>query len=338
MKMTGIKRVSLFTTSGLALAAASLLAGCGGIFVPSDIAGPGPQLSYTEASFDGAMVCTPANPQPATPLNPVLLVHGTGLSASESWSGNYATVLPALGYDTCTVQLPVRALLDIQVASEYVVGAIRRMNLRSGRRVNVLTHSQGGLEMRWALKYWPDIAGRVDDFVSLAAPNHGTPTANVICLQTVAACTPAIQQQRQGSNFLATLNANESVPAGISYTSIYSLADEIVTTLPPDYSPAVEGATNILVQEVCPVALVTHLQELTNGTVYDLVLDAFQHDGPASAARINPATSCLSLIAPGITPNAFLAANGTSYVAALLAVATGLGAPEPAIAGYAANP
>ncbi len=312
-----------------AFIAAMALVGC-----DSGNSDQGPALSVSEADLSTAMVCTTATGRPAQP-GPVLLVHGTGSNAEESWSGNYAIVLPELGYDTCTIDLPNRALGDIQLSAEYVVAAIRRMNGGSGHRVNVLTHSQGGLEARWALKYWPDLAGRVDDLVTLAATNHGTPTANVICLQQVAACTASVNQQRVGSNFLAALNTDESVPAGVSYTSIYSLDDEIVTTLPPNYSPAVNGATNILVQDVCPLHLTTHLMELTDGLVYALVLDAFTHAGTADPARIDPLSACLSLIAPGVTLNAFLTANGPSYLAALIAVATGQASPEPPIAAYA---
>jgi len=301
--------------------------------------GPGPALRITQSDLDQALRCiTPSAAAPATPSgrNPVLLIHGTGITASESWDGNYASTLPALGYPTCTVQLPNRALDDIQLAAEYVVAAVRQLRRDHGQRVNLLTHSQGALEARWALKYWPDIAGAVDDFVSMAGSNHGTPTADVICLQTIAACTPAIQQQRPNANLLAALNANESVPAGVSYTSLYSLTDEIVTTLPPNYSPAVNGATNLLIQSLCPARLVTHLQFLTSGAVYYAVLDAFEHDGPADPTRIDTATACLSLSAPGVQLNDYLAANGTSYLAALLSVATGRGAEEPPLQAYAA--
>ena len=76
--------------------------------------------------------------------NPVLLVHGTGLNADESWDWNYELALPPSGYDWCAVTLPDRALGDIQVSAEYVVYAIERIHALTHRRLTVITHSQGG--------------------------------------------------------------------------------------------------------------------------------------------------------------------------------------------------
>src|SRR4051794_25356565 len=45
---------------------------------------------------------------------PVLLVHGTGVTRENNWQGNYWQALPAAGFDTCWVQLPKAALGDIQ--------------------------------------------------------------------------------------------------------------------------------------------------------------------------------------------------------------------------------
>ena len=67
--------------------------------------------------------------------NPVLLVHGTGLNADDSWDWNYELALPPSGYDWCAVTLPDRALGDIQVSSEYVVYAIERIHALTHRRI-----------------------------------------------------------------------------------------------------------------------------------------------------------------------------------------------------------
>ena len=156
---------------------------------------------------------------------PVLLVHGTIATAAENWGWNYQRVLPTKGYDTCVVQMPNRSLDDIQASSEYVVNAIRRVNEWSGRSVDVIGHSQGGLQPRWAIKYWPDVRQRVDDLVMLGAPNHGTYVANVLGL---AGCTGACLQMKAGSQFLNTLNATDETPGSVSYTSIYTATDELV--------------------------------------------------------------------------------------------------------------
>src|SRR5687768_2141666 len=79
-------------------------------------AADGPPLSVPEATLAAALSC-PATF--ASAEDPVLLVHGTAVNSEEHWGWNYAAVLPDLGYDVCTVELPDRAMSDIQVASEY---------------------------------------------------------------------------------------------------------------------------------------------------------------------------------------------------------------------------
>ena len=70
--------------------------------------------------------------------------------------------------------MPMHTLNDIQVAAEYLVHAIRRMHRLSGRRIAVMGHSQGGMSMRWALRFWPDTRPMVDDVIGFAGSNHGT--------------------------------------------------------------------------------------------------------------------------------------------------------------------
>lgn len=62
---------------------------------------------------------------------PVLLVHGTGVTRRQNWGWNYWKVLPEAGFDVCWVQLPKASLGDIQVASEYVVFAVGRMHRKA---------------------------------------------------------------------------------------------------------------------------------------------------------------------------------------------------------------
>jgi hypothetical protein len=49
-----------------------------------------------------------------------------------------------------------RALTDIQISTEYVVYAVRQMRDHYHSKVDILGHSQGALEGRWAIKFWPD--------------------------------------------------------------------------------------------------------------------------------------------------------------------------------------
>ena len=91
---------------------------------------------------------------------PVLFVHGTAGRSEDHWALGYQKILPDLGFDVCTVRLPDLALADIQTATEYVVHAVRAIAAKSGKKVDVVGYSQGGLEPRWAVKYWLDVQAR----------------------------------------------------------------------------------------------------------------------------------------------------------------------------------
>jgi triacylglycerol lipase len=229
---------------------------------------------------------------------PVLLVHGTDSTTRESWATNYVPALTAAGYSVFTIDLPNRAVIDIQVSSEYLVYAIRRIFSLTGRRVGLIGHSQGGLEARWALKWWPDTRPMVDDVISLATPHHGTFVAGLDC---VAPCNPAVWQMRIKARFLAALNAGDETPGEAAYTSIFSVNDELVQPQVPRSTSAVDGAVNVLVQDICPARPVNHVGMLRDPVVFALVLDALGHSGPADPARI-PSRTCAEVTIPGVSP------------------------------------
>jgi len=256
-------------------------------------AAEGPALQEPEATLAAALSCPGGFGHPDH--EPVLLVHGTGATGQLNWGWNYAKVLPAMGYDVCTVDLPNRALDDIQVSSEYVVYAIRTMARTSGRLVDVVGHSQGGLEPRWALKWWPDTRRLVDDDVMLASPNHGVYAADV---WPPGVCTAACYQMARTAQFIAALNAGDETPGAVSYTSLYSRTDELVQ---PTTTAPMDGAANIAIQDVCPGRPVEHASMAADAAVFALVIDALTHPGPADPARFDPAT-CSQGTFPGVDP------------------------------------
>jgi triacylglycerol lipase len=278
------------------------------------------------AELAAALTCPPHLDSAAH--RAVLLVHGTGLNADESWSWNFARTLPALGRPPCTVTLPDKALGDIQVASEYVVYAIRRIAALSGRRVDVITHSQGGMEGRWAVRWWASARRRVDDLVLLASPNHGIAAAD-LCADS-GDCWPAVWQMRTGSAFLTALDRDES-PAGVSVTNVYSQTDELVE---PSTTVPTAGASNVALQSICPGRPVHHAGLLADAVSGALVLDALSHPGGADPARIGPAV-CAQALMPGTDPATVAAGNAVLYSHAAHAFADHPGvSAEPPLAPY----
>ncbi|NMH96722.1 lipase [Pseudonocardia sp. K10HN5] len=318
----------------VAAAAAALVAVSVG--VSPAVADTGPRLDVAPADLAASLTCS-AGIDNAT-QDPVLLIPGTTLTADVNFDWNYERAFAAVGRSYCAVTLPNHGMSDIQVSAEYVVSALRTMADRAGRHVDVVGFSQGGMITRWALKFWPDTRGDVDDVIGIDPSNHGTLDAFAIC---ATGCAPSIWQQRTGSRFLATLNAGRETYSGINYTQVYSVQDEVVVpNLPPDASSSLYTGpgriSNIAVQQICPAHVADHLMMGTIDPVaYAVVIDALDHAGPADAARIDRAV-CSAPLMPGVDPVA-LPANElrfNSQVATSLAGAPHV-AVEPPLQPYA---
>jgi triacylglycerol esterase/lipase EstA (alpha/beta hydrolase family) len=286
---------------------------------------PGPPLQEPEDVLAKALSC-PARFSGAN--QPVLLVHATTETGPRNWSSNYGRVLPKLGYDVCTVELVDEATGDIQASAERTVYAIRTMARESGKQVQVVGHSQGPLEVRWAIRYWPDIRNLVDDLIGIAAPYHGWRQTDVYCGQ---ACVPALWQMRMESKFMGALNSGDETPGDVSYTSVYTLTDELVQP----YSTAdLDGGTNIPVQDVCPGRVVEHIEMVFDASVYGLVVDALKHPGPADAGRFDSAL-CLQRTMPGVSQGDLIAGEVDFWTHAPPKLGENQVASEPPLAAYA---
>jgi pimeloyl-ACP methyl ester carboxylesterase len=302
-------------------------------FAPADA--PGPVLSVPKAELRAAVTCEPGIGDARR--QPVLLVPGTTLTPDVEYSWNWEPALRQLGIPFCTVELPTAAMGDIQVAAEYVVYAVRLMHQLSGRRVDVLGHSQGGMIGRWALRFWPGLRARVDDLIGLAPSNHGTLDAVGVC---AAACPPAFWQQRSDSRFTAALNSQRETFKPVDYTVIYTHLDEVVVpNTDATGSSALHGGgaeiANIALQDVCPADTSEHLAIGTYDNVaYELAVDALTHPGPADPARI-AASACETALMPGVDPSTFPTdyANEGAFVATTIASSEEVSA-EPALACY----
>ena len=267
--------------------------GLAGVYmlIATAAAAVGPALETDVATLDRAVRCPVRF---SGSFDPLLLVHGTTSTPEDEWALTYGKVLPELGFDVCTVRLPELALADIQTSAEYVVHAIRMIAAASGRPVDVIGFSQGGLEPRWAIKWWSDVRAAVDDLVTLASPHHGSERSDEECND--GSCDAAIWQMTQGSNFLSALNAGDHTPGAVDYTSIYSQDDD-----QPSGRSILSGASNVLVQDVCAGQL-SHSMHPIDALVFGLALDALTNDGPAVPGRIDPDV-CQEDHLPGMSQN-----------------------------------
>jgi triacylglycerol lipase len=266
-------------------ACASALALCALPLVPA-AADAEPRLTVPRPRLADALVCY--GPVGGAAPQPILFAPGTGSDGSQAFlvgGGAFA----AMARTMCTVSFPRRATADLQDSVQYLVFAIRRLSRRAARPIAVAGVSQGGLLVRMALTYWPTLRGQVRDAVMAAAPHHGargTPESAVKCV--TVGCPPALWQQRRGSALLRALNpGHDETPGRTAYTTVRSSTDEVMrpqTGLRP--TSALQGASNILIQDVCPARATTHLETVVDSVTIAALADAVAHPGAAKVSRM----------------------------------------------------
>lgn len=260
---------------------------------------PGPPLQTPASTLQSALSCSSDLATGAK--TPILLVPGTIESAESAYSWGYQKVLREQGHPVCVIKrLPDYGTGDMQTTTEWFVYAVRHMHSTSGRRVSVIAHSQGAGLAGWALRFWPDMASKIDDVVFLGGAARGTELADWICHHS---CPPALWQSQPESNFLAALN-RLPLPAGPSVTSIGSHSDEII--FPAPSSTRFNGATNLMVQNLCPGRTVGHVGLLWDAATHALVMDALKHLGTANLTRTGTSSCSVSKFA-GIDTHAMTA-------------------------------
>ncbi len=199
--------------------------------------------------------------------------------------------------------MPDESTGDIQVAAEYIVHAIRRMHRRSGDEISILGHSQGGMSPRWALRFWPDTRGMVDDLIGMAPSNHGTDAGGSGGGSSGSGGGYAATfQQSAGSRFLRALNSFQETFPAVDYTVIVTERDEVVTPARAGFLRGPRNrVTNVAVQRICPANTSEHLAIGTvDAVAAALVVDALDRPGPA-IPRAVPRTVCAEQFQPGVS-------------------------------------
>jgi triacylglycerol lipase len=98
---------------------------------------------------------------------------------------------------------------------------------------------------------------------------------------------------------------------------VRSATDETVQpTTGPHPTSALRGATNVMIQDVCPGRQVTHIGTALDSVTFALFDDAVTYRGPARVSRL-PADVCSHPYAPGLDEQA--TANIISAAATLTA-------------------
>ena len=182
----------------------------------------------------------------ATAKRPILFVHGYNSSAS-TWDTMVSNFKKSGWTDAELFRWSYDTTQSNTVTAEDIRTRVDSIRSQTGwDRVDVIAHSMGSLSSRYYLK---NLGGdvKVDDWVSLGGPNHGTDTAN-LCGHT--SCI----EMRIGSAFLAELNSGDESPGTPAYATWWSPCDTIIN---PDSSVSVGGATNTKTTCISHSALTT---------------------------------------------------------------------------------
>ena len=220
---------------------------------------------------------------------PVLLVPGYGGATSPLVM--LQRRLEREGREAVIVRLPGNGTGDLREAAEAVAAAADAAVSRGAGSVDVVGYSAGGVLAR----YWVAELGGAEHarrVVTLGSPHHGTDlaTAGVAYPQL---CPLACRQLVPGSDLLEDLNGGDESPDGATWISLWTTQDSVVT--PPD-SARLEGALNVVLQDVCPGVQVSHADLPVAPVVRGLVVRAL---GAGDVETPDPA-DCSALQALGL--------------------------------------
>jgi triacylglycerol esterase/lipase EstA (alpha/beta hydrolase family) len=206
---------------------------------------------------------------------PVLLVPGYGGSTASLQA--LADRLTAEGRDAAVVPMPGDGTGDLTASADVLGTAVDDTLARTGATsVDVVGYSAGGVIARlWAADGGAAQARRI---LTLGSPHHGTTVADLAAGYVPAECPQGCQELTTDSALLAQLNAGDETPAGPTWVSLWTTADQTVT--PPD-SARLDGAVDLTVQSVCADSQVAHGQLPSDPLVQGIVLAELAAGPPA---------------------------------------------------------
>ena len=226
----------------------------------------------------------------AHPL-PIILLNGTANTQSLNWSVG-APVLANAGYKvyafnygniTASAGFPVQAIGGIAASARQLSDKVEQVLAETGAaKVILIGHSQGGGIL--PEYYLNNLGGaaKVSQLIGIAPSNHGTtisglasalsiPVLGVLLSGLMNVVCPACLQQTVGSSLVQHIYGNGDTRSGVTYGTIISMDDEVVT---PYTRQALSGpnVTNIILQQQDPELTVGHGTIVVNYQVWQDVL------------------------------------------------------------------
>lgn len=226
--------------------------------------------------------CEPSLEHP----RPVVLVHGTWVNQYDSWA-KMAPVLAAEGWCLYSFNFgkkgfnlpPLKARYGTAALKESVVElknfTQKVLDKTGSDQVDMVGWSQGGVLIRSYLK---DHGGadpgepknnKVNRVVTLGSPHHGTTLSGIALLGNLLGITQGASgllgqgpiDQAIGSEFLKDLNDGPDTMPGVTYTSIYTIYDQISNPVTNCLLKEAPGSKvhNVSIQDGCLIDFSEHL-------------------------------------------------------------------------------
>jgi triacylglycerol lipase len=210
--------------------------------------------------------------------DPVIVVMGTGSYEPPLSILAYNVLIERLradGYRVFGFHLPGGGLGDIAETSAAFRPFVDQVLAQTGAsKVDLIGHSQGGIVGRYYIKFLGG-ASKVDSYIGLGVPHYGSQLANLAMLYGVLNCLnfEFCQQMVTGSQFLRELNGNDDTFGDVRYTNFATVLDLIVVPYTNSFQRS-GGATNVTVQDQCPLRIVEHVTLATDTATYSGIRDA----------------------------------------------------------------
>ncbi|MGI9085013.1 MAG: esterase/lipase family protein [Aeromicrobium sp.] len=204
---------------------------------------------------------------------PVLVVPGYG--GNMVALDEIVATLREQGREVVAVRAVGRGTGDLRFQAERLDAVARRVLDRTGAAsVDVVGFSAGGVVAR----LWVKDGGRslVRRVLTIGSPHHGTDTA-ALAAEIAGSCSLACEQLVPDSDLLRQLNTGDETPDGPEWISIASNADQTVT---PTATASLDGALNLVVQDLCPERATVHGGLPRDPVVLAALTSALGNDAP----------------------------------------------------------
>ncbi|MFE3189186.1 esterase/lipase family protein [Nocardia sp. NPDC059240] len=275
--------------------------------IPYELTNPGGSLP---GANDWSCKPTAAHP------DPVVLIHGTAGGAQTNW-GAYAPMLANAGYcvysltyGSLDVPWPLSAMGGMkpipESAGQLAAFVNRVLGATGAAKVDFVAHSQGNTVGDYYIKRLGG-HGKVDKFVAIAPPwlgimgdqmnvirtfgkQLGATADQVDNLAAVGVICAACPEMLGNSSFINDLNSDGVYDPTVTYTNLASNFDEGVW--PSIALVSAPNATNVLMQDGCPVDYSDHLAIAGSHRAAMVALNALDpaHQNPVPCEFVPPFT------------------------------------------------